>query len=91
MKLKRYDASKRGSFQISMDFYDWELSVVIGSLRATRKDHEHQEKPNKAYGTNLRHLEAKFSKALGAVLKAEFRDLKLGETKPLVEEQQEKK
>jgi len=36
--------------------------------------------------TFLKRLEEKFSRALGAVLKAEFRDLKLGETKPLIKE-----
>jgi len=85
-RLKRYDKTKRGSFQISLDLYDWELSVVIGALRAARKDHEKLDKPSKGYLTYLKRLEAKFSKALGDVLKAEFRDLKLSETKPLVEE-----
>jgi len=84
-RLKRYDSSKRGSFQISLDFFDWELSIIIGSLRSTRKEYEQSENPSKAYLTFLRRLEDKFSKALGDVLKAEFRDLKLGETKPLLE------
>lgn len=82
-KVKRYDPSKRGSFQISLDFYDWELSIVIGSLRATRKDHSQLEKPSKGYVTYLKRLEEKFSKALGKVLRAEFQDLKVAETKPL--------
>jgi len=84
-RLKRYDESKRGSFQINLDFYDWELSTVIGSLRATRLEHARREKPSQAYLSYLEKLEDKFSEALGQVLKAEFRDLKLGETKPLSE------
>jgi len=84
-RLKRYDETKRGSFQISLDFYDWELSIIIGALRAVRKDHEKLDKQSKAYITFLKRLEEKFSEALGEVLKAEFRDLKLGETKPLIE------
>lgn len=82
-RLKRYDASKKGSFHISLTFYDWELSIVIGSLRATRLEHSQRENPSKAYITYLERLEDKFSKALGQVLKAEFRDLKLGETTTL--------
>lgn len=83
-KLRRYDTAKRGSFEVSMWFYDWELSTVIGSLRAFQKDHE----KNRAYASFLGSLEDRFSKALGKVLKAEFRDLKLGETKPLSEERE---
>ncbi len=85
-RLKRYNQSKRGSFQISLDFFDWELSVIIGSLRATRKEHERLEKPSKAYLTFLKRLEEKFSRALGDVLKAEFKDLKITCTKTLMEE-----
>jgi len=78
-KLKRYDPSKRGSFQIDMSFFDWELSSVIGALRAFQKDHV----GNRAYQAFLRRLEQRFSEALGTLLKTEFRDLKVGETKPL--------
>ena len=87
VRLKCYNPEKRGSFQISLDFFDWELSVIIGSLRSTRKEHEQSENPSKAYIAFLKRLEDKFSRALGDVLKAEFRDLKLGEIKPLIEEQ----
>lgn len=80
-RLKRYDKSKRGSFQISINFFDWELSSVIGALRAFRKD----KRGNKAYQSFLARLEDKFGEALGDVLKAEFRDLKVAETKSLEE------
>ncbi len=82
-RLKRYNQSKRGSFQISLDFFDWELSVIIGSLRATRKEHERLEKPSKAYLTFLKRLEEKLSRALGDVLKAE---IKVSESKRIIEE-----
>jgi len=82
-RLKRYNPNKRGSFAISLDFFDWELSTIIGALRAFRKDHQ----GNKAYEAFLRKLEGKFSRALGEVLRAEFRDLKVAETKPLFEEE----
>jgi len=85
MRLKRYNVEKRGSFQISLDFFDWELSVTIGALRSTRKEYERSENPSKAYLTFLRRLEDKFSRALGELLRAEFRDLKIAETKPLEE------
>ena len=71
-----------------MDFFDWELSVTIGALRSVRKEYERSENPSKAYLTFLRRLEDKFSRALGEVLKAEFRDLKLGNTKPLIEDKE---
>ena len=83
MKLKRYNPNKRGSFAIEVEFFDWELSTLIGALRAFRKDHE--GKGNKAYVSFLKRLENKLSQALGKLLKAEFRDLKVSETKPLVE------
>jgi len=83
-RLKRYNADKKGSFQISLDFFDWELSVIIGALRSTRKEYEQSGKPSKAYITFLKRLEDKFSKALGDVLKAEFRDIEIGETRPLI-------
>jgi len=85
LRLKRYNPDKRGSFAVEVEFFDWELSTLIGALRAFRKDHE--GKGNKAYVSFLKRLEDKLSEALGKVLKAEFRDLKLGETKPLVEEE----
>lgn len=78
-KLRRYDSDKRGSFEVSMWFYDWELSTVIGALRAFQKDHQ----KNRAYVSFLSSLEDRFSKALGKVLKSEFRDLKVAKTKPL--------
>lgn len=81
-QLRRYDPSKRGSFEISMWFFDWELSTLIGALRAFQKGHQ----KNKAYSAFLRGLEDRFSQALGKVLKAEFRDLKLEGTRSLLEE-----
>ena len=83
MRLKRYNPDKRGSFAIEVEFFDWELSTLIGALRAFRKDHE--GKGNKAYVGFLNRLEKKLSKALGIVLKAEFRDLNVADTKPLVD------
>jgi len=83
LKLKRYNPDKRGSFAIEVEFFDWELSTLIGALRAFRKNHE--SKGNKAYVSFLKRLENKLSRALGKLLKAEFRDLKVADTKPLVE------
>lgn len=80
MSLKRYNPDKRGSFQISVDFYDWELSVMVGALRSFGTKH----KQNKAFATFLGNLEDKCGKALGKILKAEFKDIKVGETKPLI-------
>ena len=85
-RLKRYNPNKRGSFAIEVEFFDWELSSLIGALRAFRKDHESQG--NKAYVSFLKRLERKLSKALGEVLKAEFRDLRLQGIKPLIEEKE---
>jgi len=78
MKLKRYNSDKRGSFTIEVEFFDWELSSLIGALRAFRK--EHQQRGNKAYTTFLTRLEDKLSKALGSLLRVEFRDLVAEET-----------
>jgi len=74
-RLSRYNRDKKGSFKISLEFYDWELSITIGALRAVRRARE--GKCGKAYLTYLAKLERKFSEALGQVLRAEFRDLKL--------------
>jgi len=84
LRLKRYNPDKRGSFAVEVEFFDWELSTLIGALRAFRKDHA--DKGNKSYVGFLNRLEGKLSKALGKVLKAEFRDLQLAETKPLIKE-----
>jgi len=73
LKLKRYNPKKRGNFAIEVEFFDWELSTLIGALRAFQKDHE--TKGNKAYVSFLRRLEDKLSRALGKVLKAEFQVL----------------
>jgi hypothetical protein len=83
MKVRRYNSNKRGSFTIEVEFFDWELSSLIGALRAFRKEHE--AKGNKAYTTFLMKLEDKLSKALGELLKVEFRDIKAAEVKPLPE------
>ena len=85
-RLKRYNPNKRGSFTIEVEFFDWELSSLIGALRAFHKDHE--SKGNKAYVSFLKRLERKLSKALGEVLKAEFRDLRLQGIKPLIEDKE---
>jgi len=74
VRLKRYNPNKRGSFAIEIDFFDWELSTLIGALRTFRRNHENRG--NKAYVSFLRRLENKLSEALGTVLKAEFQDLK---------------
>jgi len=83
MKVKRYNSDKRGSFTIEVEFFDWELSSLIGALRAYRKDHA--LKGNRAYTTFLYHLEDKLSEALGELLKVEFRDIRSAETQPLTE------
>lgn len=76
-KLSRYNPKKRGSFQISLSFYDWELSVTIGAIRKAIKIAE--KRNQKGHTSYLRKLEKKYGDALGQVLKAEFRDLKLKE------------
>ena len=73
MRLKRYNPNKRGSFVISVELFDWELSSIIGALRVFRKEHE--SRGNKAYAAFLKRTENKLSKALGILLKAEFRDI----------------
>jgi hypothetical protein len=78
VRVKRYDPDKRGSFTIEVEFFDWELSSLIGALRSFRREHE--LKRNKAYATFLTRLEDKLSKALGSLLRAEFRDLVAEET-----------
>ena len=83
VRVRRYNSDKRGSFTIQVEFFDWELSSLIGALRAFRK--EHQQRGNKAYTTFLTKLEDKLSEALGELLKVEFRDIKMGEIKPLPE------
>ena len=83
MRVKRYNPDKRGSFIIEIEFFDWELSSLIGALRLFRKEHE--AKGNRAYSSFLSRLESKLSVALGQLLKTEFRDLKTAEVKPLLE------
>ena len=85
MRVRRYNPERRGSFCISLDFFDWELSVLIGCLRSTRKEYEQGENPSKAYITFLKRLENKLSRALGDLLKVELKDISLGEVKPLEE------
>ena len=81
MKLRRYNAHKRGSFEVNLWFYDYELSGIIGALRLAQKHHEKLN--HKAYVSWLNRLENKISKALGFVLKAELKDLKLNGEKQL--------
>jgi len=71
-KIERYNTEKRGSFQITLKFTDWELSITIGAIRKAKL-----EAKTKGHKTYLERLEKKFSEALGQVLKAEFKDLKL--------------
>jgi len=70
--IDRYDVTKRGSFQVSLTFYDWELSILIGLIREKRK----ALSLSKNYATYLDNLDKKLSRALGMVLKTEFKDLK---------------
>ena len=72
-RLERYNPNKRGSFKIIMEFYDWELAVMIRAIR----EYKQKWTERKAYSTWLENLEQKLSKALGKTLKAELRDLKL--------------
>ena len=71
-RLERYNPNKRGSFQIHLPFYDWELSILIGAIRTVKK-----QQNRKTYSVFLERLENKLSRALSKVLKTEFRDLKL--------------
>lgn len=72
MSLSRYNPNKRGSFQIQLNFYDWELAILIKAIKLLKS-----QTNRKAYSTTLNNLQNKLSKALGKVLKVEFRDLKL--------------
>jgi len=82
-KLSRYNEEKRGSFKIALEFNDWELSITIGCVSKAIKEWGEIERANpndkkvKAHLSYLRKLRQKYSRALGQVLKAEFRDLKL--------------
>lgn len=71
-KLRRYDDSKKGSYQTELSFFDWELSSLIGAIRVAKEKH----KGNRAYSTFLNGLEARLSKALSEVLKTQQKDLK---------------
>jgi len=73
--LSRYNSGKRGSFQVTLSFYDWELSITIGAIRSARV--MAREKGKRAYLNYLSKLEKKYSDALSTVLKAELSDLKL--------------
>lgn len=84
MKFRRYNQNKRGSHEVSLWFYDHELSGIIGALRIAQKHHEKQG--HKAYVTWLKRLEKKISKALGALLKVELKDLKLTTERELINE-----
>lgn len=84
MRIKRYNKGKAGSFQISLEFFDWELSIVIGALRAQRKEAE-ANGMSRAYITFLKKLENKFSNALSALLKVELKDIKIFESARLTE------
>jgi len=74
MKFRRYNKTKRGSFEVNVWFFDHELSAIIGALRLAQK--HHQQKNNKAYVSFLKSLEKKMSKTLGELLKKELDDLK---------------
>ena len=32
-RLERYNPNKRGSFQIQLNFYDWELAILIKAIK----------------------------------------------------------
>ena len=72
MSLSRYNPNKRGSFQIQLNFYDWELAILIKAIKLLKS-----QTNRKAYSTTLNNLQNKLSKALGKLLKVEIRDLKL--------------
>jgi len=81
LKFRRYNHDKRGSHEVNLWFYDHEISGIIGALRLARKQHENLN--HKAYVTWLKRLENKMSRALGAILKVELKDLKLTTEKEL--------
>jgi len=72
LSLSRYNPNKRGSFQIQLNFYDWELAILIKAIKLLKS-----QTNRKAYSTTLNNLQNKLSKALGKLLKVEIRDLKL--------------
>lgn len=73
MRVERYNAEKRGSFKVALEFYDWELAVLVRAVREYKR--KFQER--RAYSTWLENLERKLSRGLGKVLRVEIRDLKL--------------
>jgi len=84
MQFRRYNANKRGSHEVNVWFYDHEVSGIIGALRIAQEHHEKLNHMN--YANWLSRLEKKMSRALGAVLKVELKDLKLTTEKELINE-----
>jgi len=78
-KVTRYNPKIRGSFCTFLCFYDWELSITISAIaKEIKRVETSEDKANKkGYLTYLKKLRRKYGEALGQVLKAELRDLKL--------------
>ncbi len=69
---RRYNSDKKASYEVRLWLTDWECSMTISALKHYAKTY-HLPKGTKGFVE--KHLQSGFSKALGAVLKAEFSDL----------------
>lgn len=69
---RRYNSKKKASYEVRVWLTDWECSMTISALKHYVKTYN---LPKGTKGFVEKHLKAGFSKALGAVLKAEFNDI----------------
>lgn len=70
---RRYNSAKKASYEVRVWLTDWECSMTISALKHYAKTYQ---LPKGTKGFIEKHLQKGFSKALGKVLKSEFRDLK---------------
>jgi len=73
-RTRRYNHKKRGSHAVQVWMTDWECSITIGAIKYYMK---HKKLPKGVQVFVEKYLRTGFGEALGAVLKAEFNDLKL--------------
>jgi hypothetical protein len=71
-KVERYNTEKKGSFQIEIQNFDWELSIIIGAL----KYYLENKKLPKGTKSFVQNLINNYGKALSKLLKVELNDLK---------------
>jgi len=71
-RVERYNKEKKGSFQIEIKNFDWELSIIIGALKF------YLSNKNLPKGTKkfVKKLISSYGKALSKLLKYELNDLK---------------